>query len=707
MELIDVYLGLANNYYPNELEQAKRYGEQALAVSRDLDQKARIGESLFVMGRIENEKRTDMAMTYYFEALEIFNELGNKRELGKTFNNLGIIHKNQGKYRLAFDYYSKSYERFEDIGDIKGMSQVLGNIGVLFRRQAEYEKAIDYFLKSLRLKEKLDDKIGIAITYGNLGNLHKDQGNLDEALEFNLKSLETFRALNQKKRIALALNNVGIIYEDLGDYQNALKHYKESLAINIGLDDKTGIALSLNNIGSILNHQGNYQASLANYQKALEIFRELDEAQYVAEGLIDIGLLHIQLNDLVLCEPMLREGLELARRIGNRKIELDGLYALSLYYEAKQDFMAALSIFKRYEEIKDSVFNLQKTEQLRDIQTRYETEKKDQENALLNSVIQRQNIEKAALLLGAVLLLIFAVYFYRTTQLRKRTNELLAKKQEEIIQVNQSLQKSQEELHRANRELQKLNLGLEGTVKERTQELQISNKELDTFLYQSSHALRRPIVSVLGLVQLARMEPSPRNVADVYQKIERTASGMDKMLKKLAMASEINHGQHKVDPIHLEQILPELEANLKGIQNGTEFEVDWSIQPGMDFNGDKELMEMVLEYLMENAIYFHGESNGVKPRMKISADKSPDSKEVIIKVYDNGMGIAKDVQSRIFDMFIVGTDIPTGNGYGLGLYLVRKALAKMGGEISFRSTENEYTEFTISLPLNLEPTSTA
>ena len=71
----------------------------------------------------------------------------------------------------------------------------------------------------------------------------------------------------------------------------------------------------------------------------------------------------------------------------------------------------------------------------------------------------------------------------------------------------------------------------------------------------------------------------------------------------------------------------------------------------------------------------------------------------MITVYDNGMGVPKKVQGSIFDMFTVGTDISSGNGYGLGLYLVKKALAKMGGRISIRSKENEYTEFTMSLPL--------
>ena len=99
----------------------------------------------------------------------------------------------------------------------------------------------------------------------------------------------------------------------------------------------------------------------------------------------------------------------------------------------------------------------------------------------------------------------------------------------------------------------------------------------------------------MGLVQLARMEPSPRNVSDVYQKIELTASGMDKMLKKLAMASEINHDDHKVERIPFDRFLPELIANLKAIQNGTPFEVDWSVEQGIEVTGDRELMEIVLE----------------------------------------------------------------------------------------------------------------
>ena len=100
------------------------------------------------------------------------------------------------------------------------------------------------------------------------------------------------------------------------------------------------------------------------------------------------------------------------------------------------------------------------------------------------------------------------------------------------------------------------------------------------------------------------------------------------------------------------------------------------------------------EYLLENAVRFHGGGPDQKPEIHISIKE--DSGNVNISVFDNGQGISQEAINRIFDMFTVATD--KTNGYGLGLYLVKKAIQKLNGTIQVKSEEHEFTQFEISLP---------
>ena len=298
-------------------------------------------------------------------------------------------------------------------------------------------------------------------------------------------------------------------------------------------------------------------------------------------------------------------------------------------------------------------------------------------------------------------MLIFAIYFYRNNQQRKHTNQLLSQqnteinqKQEVIIKINESLKKSELQLNEANEALQKLNEGLETKIKERTNELQKSNQELDTFLYQSSHALRRPIVNVMGLMQLARMEKQEAGLHQLFEKIEHTATNMDLMLKKLVMASEINFINTNQHMISFKDVIDKINNELSSIPKDNGLDIHWDIDPEVYLKAHGRLIEIILQNLVENAIIYHSDPKTRKPEIKVKIESL--NPKVKISVYDNGQGIAKDSQSNIFNMFSVASD--KTSGYGLGLYLVKKAVDKLKGTIKVESQENKFTCFEIILP---------
>ncbi len=286
-------------------------------------------------------------------------------------------------------------------------------------------------------------------------------------------------------------------------------------------------------------------------------------------------------------------------------------------------------------------------------------------------------------------------------------NFLLAEKTEEILaqrnnieEKNKQLEKAWDEVLKANNELKKSNTSLEEKVNERTAKLREavkdlvrSNQELDTFLYRASHDLKGPITRLLGLTQLAKLDDENGSGIDYIDIIENSSIDMNKTLNKLINIHSINTKPLKSEVVNMEALYNRIKKPLENEIKAAKIKIDFNYNEDGVILCDEELLKIILENLMENAIMFKAPS---KPRIILSIATS--TKRFVMKIEDNGLGIDTEYKDRIFDMFFRGSEISQGNG--LGLYLVKKAIDKLGGKIQVESEEGKFTAFSISIPRN-------
>ncbi len=684
-------------------------GEEALNLSLKLNYNIGQAESYYLIARANNKLNNQAtALELYSRAQAIFQGLKRIDRLAALYNNVGLIYKNLGRYPNAVRFLSKSLEYYEELENTRGAASASNNLGSVYRRLGNYEKAAEVYFRSLKLFEELDSDFGVATINSNLANLYFDQKEFDKALKFNLTSIDLLQDIGEMDETADLLSDVAEIYVAKNMIDTAFTILNKSDSIYKSTGNRLGIAHTQDNIGRIYQLQQEYDLALKSHAKALEIFNDLGRKGDTPEVLSNMGyaLMHQGKYDEAL------KKLKLSEEISQELMALDGLLSsyqgLYRLFEEQDDFNSSLKYFKLYTQIKDSLYNESKTKQIAHIEESYEIEKRERENDLLRQqqatqfeIIKRQNLQVKVLIGGLITFLLFAIYYYRINQQKKKTNVLLSqqneeinRKQVEIMAVNQSLQLSEQQLHKANQELQTVNARLESTVKKRTSELQRTNHELDTFLYQSSHALRRPIVHVKGLVQLARLEPDPQEVIGLYDKLDDTATRMDLMLKKLVMASEIYVTEPEVETIHFEELINEVWGSLTDTLKVQTVKLEYSIPPNIHFNADRKLIKIMFLNLLENAIFYNEATRRKEARVSISLASNP--KSIDIKVNDNGIGISEEAIASIFDLFSVGTD--KTKGYGLGLYIVKKAVEKLQGVITVSSKRNEYTTFHITLP---------
>jgi ligand-binding sensor domain-containing protein/signal transduction histidine kinase len=299
----------------------------------------------------------------------------------------------------------------------------------------------------------------------------------------------------------------------------------------------------------------------------------------------------------------------------------------------------------------------------------------------------------------------------RTKQI-KNQNKRLEKANKEIVdqkneietqnkllkQKNTEISKATQELDNINKELVNINSNLEEKVEERTyslrkmnEDLINANNELDKFIYRASHDLKGPIARLLGVSILAKMDNKDETLKEYIELIEKGAVDINKVLNKLNNIHFINKENIQTEEIDFQKIINQCRPNLAAFIDPADLKISIDSKSKFHLRSDAKLMSIILDNLLENAVIFRKTK-----KAEIDIILYEDPKSLIIKVTDNGLGILKEQHDKIFDMFYRGSQKSKGNG--LGLYLVKKSVAKLQGQIEVASEEGKFTTFTIAFP---------
>jgi PAS domain S-box-containing protein len=224
------------------------------------------------------------------------------------------------------------------------------------------------------------------------------------------------------------------------------------------------------------------------------------------------------------------------------------------------------------------------------------------------------------------------------------------------------------------------------------EELKIRNTELDNFVYKVSHDLRAPLSSVLGLVNLARLPGNTDNPMDYIDIIGEKISALDHFIGDVLSHSKNLKMEVNISKVDVGKIIDQTFTDLSYLKGAKEMKRSVKIE-GIDFYSDHWRISEIFRNLISNAI---------KYRQLYNQDP-----EVVVKVHidnlradisfaDNGIGIEEKSLNKIFEMFYRATE--QSDGSGIGLYIVKNAVEKLGGQISVASKTQQGTRFNIILP---------
>jgi len=225
------------------------------------------------------------------------------------------------------------------------------------------------------------------------------------------------------------------------------------------------------------------------------------------------------------------------------------------------------------------------------------------------------------------------------------------------------------------------------------QDLKSKNYELDNFVYHTSHDLRAPLTSIMGLVNIIMLEDRPEQIKHYNKLIHDSVRKLDEFIKSILNYSRSNNSEEKAEPVDFVHIIEECKQELRYLKNFNLIDIQYTINSAETFFSDPIRLTIIFKNIISNAIkYLKANDNGSFLDIKVNV--GPEAG--VLEFKDNGQGIPKEYISRIFEMFYRANE--ASDGSGLGLYIVKQTIDKLGGKIKINSTMNRGTEITITLP---------
>ncbi|GAA4920329.1 HAMP domain-containing sensor histidine kinase [Mucilaginibacter defluvii] len=258
------------------------------------------------------------------------------------------------------------------------------------------------------------------------------------------------------------------------------------------------------------------------------------------------------------------------------------------------------------------------------------------------------------------------------------------------LELLQEIKKNNKELKKKNQQITRLNRDLEKTVLTRTAEVTAANQELLTLFYRTSHDFRAPLANIMGLANLAKLVTEDENVLDLFDKCEQVVRKLDGMLSKLNVLSTYSY-ETQVGEVDFKQVLRGLKTNYQSRLDDVGGRLVFDVHLTEKHVCNTHAYINIFDNLIENSLTFH--KGGLLIQIYIFSFKG----NLVIKFSDNGQGIPPRVINKIYDMYYRGNSASAGSG--LGLYVVRRLVKSLGGEIYVQSKVKQYTYFFIKVPL--------
>lgn len=270
-QILQAKLNIGEYFLDNgNYERAKKYFFDVLK-NKKYENNAIKAATLNKIGVVNYfQSKDSIAMYYLKKSLNIYNKTAKKylQEKGQILNLISYIHNREGNYSEALDFHFQALKVREEFGDKNEIAKSYNSIGLFYVNQGDYKSSMSYYKKSLKISKEIGNKKGEAISLNNIATIYVKQGLCEKAEKLHQKALKIKKELNIKKEIALSYKNIGKLHVCKNDYKGALSNFSIACDINKNLGNYVEVADIHLLIAKTSFEQKDYQKALTHYQKA-------------------------------------------------------------------------------------------------------------------------------------------------------------------------------------------------------------------------------------------------------------------------------------------------------------------------------------------------------------------------------------------------------------------------------------------------------
>lgn len=531
-------------------------------------------------------------------------------------------------------------------------SQAFGHIAESYWYKAQYDSSIQYYLLAIGIAEKIKSTTQLASYNNGIGSVFYQLGNSDKAILY-MKKAAAIKLKDGDLLYYASINcNLSGVMQRLGKFSEAIAILRTSEKILKDFKNVEILANLYNSLGSAYQLQQNSDSAEYYYKKNIELITSPSQDAYRLAAFINLANIYTQTNKLNAAETLLFKALAISTNL-QKAVEKVAIYeALSTLYETKKEFSKALLYKKAQSSLHDSIFNIEKQTMLEDLDTKYQSSKKDlqikEQDVVIAQEVNKRNKFIIIFIIIAFILIVLFVYllFQRKTK--------------------QAIEKAKQK-----------------------------------FFSNVVHEIRTPLSMIQAPLTILKQSKNTKDELYHIQLAEKNITRLNELVNQMLDISKIEAVKYKLTEQFgdLESFLQELIQSYTSIAS----QKDITLISQLNFQTklvafDKDVFEKIIGNLISNAIKHT--PKGKKIGLSANSIELETAISIEITVWDLGNGISKAEQEKIFDRFYrVQNSDNTIKGTGIGLSLVKDLVELYKGTISLVSKENKGSTFTISLQL--------
>lgn len=538
-------------------------------------------------------------------------------------------------------------------------------------RKSNYERAVELSVNALRLTDHLQTyNTQRAQAYQTIAIVHLYQLNGLEAIKNFREASSLYLSVANNKANYSVLNNMGVVFMDMAEnnenssYYDSAAYYFTKVIEGAEKVEVSTRLLALGNLASVYQKQNNDELALETYLRAEALETQNRSLSFQAMVFGAIGNLYVRRKQYQTAHIYYQKGLNAALALGSRHEAQEYYQNLANLYESEGNYREALNYSKQVLQLRDSVFNLEKSKAISELQTQYESEKKQREIELLQAEkevaalqIQQDSQLRYFLVSLAALLAISVGLVYNRYLTKNRNNRLLDKKNAELAHLNATK---------------------------------------DQLFSIISHDLRGPLSSFSTITESlsANMDhlskEDIKGFVDSMRDASRETHATMENLLRWAM-NQTGSLQVKRVEFDLHTLVDQVVGVLETPAKAKQIAIENMVPAKLNFQSDPDILRIIIRNLVSNAVKYSPVGG------KVSIGAAPE-KGCIVSVNDQGFGMKPEHLALLFNPSEAGKiNNSTDKGTGIGLALCKELAERLGATLEVNSIWEKGSTFQLRM----------